>query len=81
MNKMELVLLDNNNNIVASKNACDLKDLQPEKEVTVSNTLSADKLYAGYKIGIRFVNDSEIPAKLAIDTQYINGVNVLAELS
>ncbi|HHV51498.1 MAG TPA: DUF4832 domain-containing protein [Clostridiales bacterium] len=77
MNKMELVLTDKNNNVLDSKIACELKDLQPGNEVSVSGTLTASKLYAGYKIGIRFVNAIGTPVKLANDTEYSKGINTL----
>ena len=80
MQKIELVLTDANNTVIASQTACSLKDLQPDQDVNVSKTLTAPEVYAGYKVGIRFVNAAGTPAKLANDMEYINGINTLVVL-
>lgn len=80
MKEISVVITDKNNQVIASRKACDLISLQPGKKITVSQSLSASELYAGYKIGIRFVNAVDTPAKLANDVEYANGVNTLLVL-
>lgn len=80
MKEIAVVVTDQNNNVIASQKACELIALQPGKNIAVSQTLTIPELCSGYKIGIRFINAVDTTAKLAIDTEYKNGVNTLLVL-
>ena len=80
MQKLELVLTDANNKVIAAQSTCAMSALQPGKTVGVSAKLSASALYAGYKVGVRFVNERGTPARLANALAYENGINILTVL-
>lgn len=80
MDKMEVVLTDATGKVLTSQSVCAMGDLQPEKTVKVTKTLTASELYAGYQVGIRFTNQQGAPAKLANDIPYQKGINVLTVL-
>jgi hypothetical protein len=77
MSKLEVVITDEQGSVICAKPVCHMADLQPGKVVSVSTTLTVCELQRGYIVGIRFANQGGVTAKLANDTEYVNGVNVV----
>ncbi len=80
MDKLELVVTDEQGKVIVAQSTCAMDELQPGKTVKVSAKLNAPALYAGYKVGVRFTNAMGTPAKLANALPYENGVNILTVL-
>ena len=79
MKSCDIVLLDGENNIVASRPACKLSELQSGEKVCCEAYFDGD-ISAAVRFGFALKDYGSKGARLANACEFVNGVNILGAL-
>ena len=80
MKSCQLVIADANGKVQSAVTACDFKQLKSGKQVACTASLTLPNTKGGYYLGVLFRNHAGTSARLANETPYKNGVNLLCKI-
>lgn len=80
LKSIDLVMLDADGNEADRVKACELNELQPGEEVTIQKTFAKPEADGRYTLAIDIRAKDGTPARLANDSEFVNGYNVMGDV-